>query len=138
MTDTNSVVLPRRIKDVLVGRDERSIHVTWNLGEVASAHPVEHFLYSVTITGNRGSTLKQFGVKFIGTEDPEIVAFVHDFILPGGQANYDSEHVSVSRDAISVHFIDASVGPDKIDAATSDFNVNGVDLQERLPVTFVG
>lgn len=130
------MINPRLMQSVLVGRDEHSVHITWALGEPAPASGVEHFLYSVTIFGNRGSSLKQFGVKFIGTEDPEVAVFVSDR-MGGGQANYPLDKVTITSDSIAVHYVDAGVGPDRIDSAYADFGVNGVDLQQRFAVTLV-
>lgn len=127
---------PRHLTSVLVGADERSVHVTWMLGDVVPAHPVEYFSYLVQITESRGNFVKQFGVKFVGTENPEVFAFVHNF-MGGGQANYVPEQVTVTSESVSVHFVDASVGVEPVAAADAHLNVNGVDLQTRFPVTIV-
>lgn len=127
---------PRQLKSVLVGADGRGVHVTWMLGEYVSAHPVEFFTYQVEVTGNRGSFIRRFGLKFVGTEDPEVWPFVHNFV-GGGQANYDPENLSVGSDSISIYFIDSSVGTEPVDSAVAHLNVNGVDVQERFPVTIV-
>ena len=132
----SGIVLPRLIQFVLVGADAGGVHITWMVGEAVSAHPVEYFSYLVEVTGNRGSFIKQFGVKFVGTEDPEVFPFIHDF-MSATQANYSVERVSIGTDTIGVHFVDAGVGSEPIDAAVAHCNVNGVDVQERLPVTTV-
>ncbi|CAH0192569.1 MULTISPECIES: hypothetical protein [Microbacterium] len=124
------------MQSVLVGRDDNGVHITWALGDPAPASGVEYFMYSVTVYGGRASSLKQFGVKFIGTEDPEVRAFVFDH-MGGGQSNYPLDKVTITRESISVHFVDASVGPDGIDSAHAGLNVNGVDLQQRFTVTLV-
>lgn len=132
----DGILHPRLMTNVLVGRDDNGVHITWTLGDPAPVSRAEHFIYSVTISGNRGSTLKQFGVKFIGTEDPIVSAFVFDH-MGGGQANYPIDRVTVTGDTISVNFNDASVGPDRVDSATAAFGVNTVDLQQRFAVTLV-
>jgi len=132
----DGILHPRMMESVLVGRNAGGVHITWTLGDPAPVSRTEHFLYSVTVFGNRGSTLKQFGVKFIGTEDPVVSAFVFDH-KGGGQANYPIDRVTVTDSSIAVHFNDASVGPDSVDSAYATFGVNTVDLQERFAVTLV-
>lgn len=136
MADIFPGLNPRLIASVLVGRDSAGVHITWEFGETASAHPVEFLTYSVLFTGSRGSTLKQFGVKFVGDDDPNVRPYVFDFV-DGNQANYDPNRVTLSANAISVHFVDASVGTASIDSATANLNINGVDLQERHPVSVI-
>ncbi|MFJ2535870.1 hypothetical protein [Microbacterium maritypicum] len=132
----HGILNPRLMTSVLVGRDADGVHITWALGDPAPVPETEHFMYSVTITGNRGSTLKQFGIKFIGLEDPEVSVFVFDH-MGGGGANYPLERVTIDGDSIAVHYNDASIGPDRIDNANASFGVNGIDLQQQFPATVV-
>jgi hypothetical protein len=117
----------------LVG-DAAGVHVRWGLGEPVSAHPVQDFVYSVVVTGNRGSFVRTFSVRFVGTEDPEIVADVHELILAARGPSHAGE-VMVDDNSISIQFLEAGLGSDPHDSAYADLRVNGVSVQERLPVS---
>jgi hypothetical protein len=127
---------PRHLESVLVGADARGVHVTWMLGERVSVDPVEFFTYGVTATGSQGGVIRRFGLKFVGTENPEVFPFVNDFVGVV-QANYSPQRLSVERDSVSVYFIDSDMGSEPVDTAVAYLDVNGLDVETRFPVTLV-
>jgi hypothetical protein len=127
---------PRHLESVLVGADARGVHVTWMLGESVSADAVEFFTYGVVVTGSRGGVIRRFGVKFVGTEDPEVFPFVNDFVGVV-QANYSPEQLRFERGSVSVYFVDSDMGSEPVDTAVAYLDVNGHDVESSSPVTIV-
>lgn len=134
MRRMRGVVFPRRLKTILLAADETGVHVTWTFGNPVEANPVEFFTYGVEVTGNRGSFIKRYAVKFVGTDDPEVFPFVHDF-MSGTQSNFGE--VTIADESITVHFPDSDLGGEPVDAASGYSNVNGVDVVLQFPVTVV-
>ena len=136
MTRIQGVVLPRHVAAVELVGDSAGVHITWQLGDVVSAHPVKDFIYSVVVTGNRGSFVRTYSVRFDGTEDPEVIAEVHELILAARGPNRAGE-VLATTDSVSIQFVDAGLGTEPHDGAYADLRVNGVLVQQRLPVSVI-
>lgn len=134
VTHIDGVVRPRRVTSVELVGDAAGVHISWKLGEPVSAHPVEDFVYSVAVTGNRGSFVRTFSVRFVGTEDPEVVADVHELVLAARGPSRAGD-VIVEAGSVSVQFFEAGLGSEPHDSAYADLWVNGVLVQERLPVS---
>lgn len=109
------------------------MHIRWGLGEPVSAHPVQDFVYSVVVTGNRGSFVRTFSVRFVGTEDPEIVPDFHELVLAARGPSRAGAMV-IDGNSIAIQFLEAGLGSEPHDSAHADLRVNGVSVQERLPV----
>lgn len=136
MTRIQGVVLPRYVASVNVVGDYEGVHITWQLGDVVPADPVENFIYSVVVTGNRGSFVRTYSVRFDGTEDPEVTAGVHELRLAARGPSRAGE-VLVTTDSVSIQFVEAGLGSEAHDDANAGLQVNGVLLQQRLPVSVI-
>ncbi|MFD4422171.1 hypothetical protein ACFWN7_11800 [Agromyces sp. NPDC058484] len=124
--------LPRLVTSVLVEEDERSVTVTWDLGEAADVALVEYFGYGVDYYGPDGNGGKRFGVRF----HEKVTAHVFEW-SSNTQANYEADSVTIAEDAIVVHFRDATIGLSEVGTIHAFSQVNGTDLQVQLPVTLV-
>lgn len=136
MTRIEGLVLPRRVVSVEIVGDTAGAHITWRLGDGVSAHPVHSFTYSTVVTGNRGSFVRTFSVRFQGTENPEVVADVQELVLAARGPSHAGQ-VVVSGDSISAQFYEAGLGSEPHDHAYAELQVNDVLVQEQLPVSVV-
>lgn len=134
VTHIYGVVRPRRVTSVELVGDAAGVHISWRLGEPVLAHPVHNFMYSVVVTGNRGSFVRTFSVRFVGTEDPEVVADVHELVLAARGPSRAGD-VIVESDSVSIQFFEVGLGSESHDSAYADLWVNGVLVQERLSVS---
>jgi hypothetical protein len=129
-------MLPRHVASVELVGDSAGVHITWHLGEVVAAAAVQTSTYSVVVTGNRGSFVRTFSVRFDGTEDPGVVTWVHELML-AARGPSRADEVRVTSDSISVQFVGAGLGPEPYDNAYGDLQVNSVFVQQRLPVSVI-
>lgn len=108
--------------------------ITWRLGEEVSVITVQSSLYSVVVTGIRGNFVGTYSVRFAGTEDSEVITDVHDL----GRAARGPSRVGdeiVEGASVSIQFFDAGIGLEPHQHAYADVQVNGVLMQERLPLS---
>jgi len=130
------VVLPRYVASVAVVGDSEGVHITWQLGDVVPADPVQSFIYSVIVTGNRGSFVRTYSVRFEGTEDPEVTADVHELML-AARGPSRAGKVLLTTDLVSIQFVEAGLGSEPHDDAYAGLQVNGVVVQQRLAVSVI-
>ena len=136
MTRIQGVVLPRYVASVEVVGDSAGVHITWHLREVVPADPVQNFTYSVVVTGNRGSFVRTYSVRFDGAEDPEVSAQVRELLLAARGPSRVGE-IFVTTGSVSIQFVESGLGLDPHDDAYAGLQVNGVLVQQRLPVSVI-
>jgi len=127
-----TAVLPRLVTSVLVEEGEGWVSVTWGLGEAAAVDDVDYFGYGVDYYGTDGNGGKRFGVRFGGQASAHVFEW-----SSSTQANYEAESVTITEDAIVVHYRDAEIGLPAVGTIQAFSHVNGIDLQVGLPVTLM-
>ncbi|MFZ4893321.1 hypothetical protein ACL9RL_02605 [Plantibacter sp. Mn2098] len=125
-------VVPRRVTSVLVEEDANSVTITWGIAEAVDTKPVEYFGYGMYYYDPTGNGGKRFGVRF----GEATTAWVFDN-ASNTQANYASDSVTVSSNAIVVRYHDASLGIEDIGTISAYAHINGRDEQVELPVTLL-
>ncbi len=123
---------PRTVTSVLAEVRADSVTVTWGLGEPVEVGDVEFFGYGIYYYDPSGNGGKRLGVRF----GDEITAWVFDN-ASATQANYEASSVTVTDEAVTVHFNDASLGLDAVGTIEAYAHVNGHDTQVELPVTLL-
>lgn len=123
---------PRVVTSVLVEEDADSVTVTWGLGQPVETAPPEFFGYGIFYYDPNGNGGKRFGVRF--SEATTAWVFEHSSAT---QANYGSDSVTVTPDAVIVHYRDASLGLSEVGTIAAYAHVEGNDHQVDLPVTLL-
>ncbi|WP_314507535.1 hypothetical protein [uncultured Microbacterium sp.] len=124
--------VPRVVTSVLVEEDSQSVTVTWGLGGPAAPDKPEFFGYGMYYYDPTGNGGKRFGVRF----GESVTAWVFDN-ASATQANYVSDSVTASEDAVVVHYRDASLELAKIGTIAAYAHVEGRDEQLDIPVTLL-
>ncbi|MFJ8322077.1 hypothetical protein [Micrococcus luteus] len=123
---------PRTVTSVLAEVGTDSVTITWGLGEPVDVGDVEFFGYGIYYYDPTGNGGKRLGVRF----GDAITAWVfHN--ASATQANYEASSVTATKDAVTVHFHDASLGLDAVGTIAAYAHVNGHDTQAELPVTLL-
>ncbi len=130
--DMTDDLRPHVVTSVLVEEAGDSVTVTWGLGEEIAVVDLEYFGYEVYYYGPGGTGGKRFGVRF----QSKTTAYVWDN-ASGTQANYEGDCVSGSPGSVVVHYRDADLGPEPVDTITAFAHVNGIDVQQEIPVTLL-
>ena len=125
--------VPRYLTSALIEELSDSVVVTFGLGEVVPPGSAEYFGYEIYYYAPDGNGGKRFGVRLSETQTS---AHVWDNNSTT-QANYTSDHVKVTDDAIVVTYRDASLGLEEVGTLAAFSHVAGVDLQREFPVTLL-
>lgn len=123
---------PRTVTSVVAEVGTDSVTVTWGLGEPVEVADVEFFGYGVYYYDPTGNGGKRLGVRF----GDAITAWVFDN-ASATQANYEASSVTVTDEAVTVHFNDASLGLNALGTIEAYAHVNGRDTQAELAVTLL-
>jgi hypothetical protein len=123
----------RYLESVLVETTDDSIVVTFGLGDEIPGGAREFSGYGVYYYGPDGNGGKRLGVRFSGTGSS---AYVWDNASTT-QANYTSDAVTVTGDAVVVTYNDADLGLAEVGTIEAFSHIDGVDEQLNFPVTLL-
>lgn len=121
---------PRELVSVLVDVDERSVTVTFDLGDPYDVDVApDYFMYGLVLVGDAGRVARRFGVKF-GPD--KTTAHIFD-VASTTQSNYDASHVTDRGSSVVVHYVDAPLGVEVIDSVLGFASVEGEDVAVDVP-----
>jgi hypothetical protein len=124
--------VPRYLESVMVETTSDSIVVTWGLGDPIPGGVEEFSGYGVYYFGPDGNGGKRLGVRFSKGSS----AYVWDNASVT-QANYTSDAVRATDDAVVVTFNDADLGLKEVGTIAAFSHVDGKDVQDGFPVTLL-